>query len=412
MRARLQVDHPRQMIRLLLVMVAMTLPVLAACAPDQQSGSGNSEAPPVTALPAAGESGAFATSLAPEGWTIDQTTASSDPQVSPVQAYPREQKRLPAPYWGEEDAPATFETRTLGWRPPGEDHLGLVIGSSFTRMEDGSISTFPQPAIGDFQAMLQTGSTYVEIHGVQGFLTPGDQGGSGLLMWEERPGIMVQMRWIAGSIDPLAVADGIYEISEDAYTALLAVSQPGATIGTITGEIGGEPWVFDAFVPFGDPWGRDGLLGRGDPPTGCGTLEYAGESQSICADRFRTDQYSLQVILGTRRFVIGVLIETSETFVVRDTYRPGLSRPGLSVEAQVIASADHPDLRWVVAPIDDPMGVCLVIDAGVGTDSPPPTGDSVPPIPVVPGFSTLTAVPAGFSTPAGACLEIPREGPS
>ena len=395
MRARLKLAG------MVLVMLSM-LPALTACASDTQSGSGEPEGPPITALPATGESGAFATSRAPEGWTIDQTTASSDPQVSPVQAYPREQKRLPAPYWGEEDAPATFETKTLGWRPPGEDRLGLVIGSSFTRMADGSISTFPQPGIGDFQAMLQTGSTYVEIHGVQGFLTPEDQGGSGLLMWEERPGIMVQMRWIAGSIDPLAVADGIYEISEDAYTALLAVSPPGATIGTITGEIGGEPWVFDAFVPFGDPWGR------GKPPIGCGTLMFAGDAQSICADRTRSDQFTLQVILGTRRFVIGVVIETSDYFVIRDTYRPGLS-----VEAQVIASADHPDLRWLVAPIDDPMGICLVIDTGAGAGSPAPTGDPGPSIPVVPDFPVLTTVPTGnFETPAGVCLEIPRGGPS
>lgn len=208
-------------------------------------------------------------------------------------------------------------------------------------------------------------------------------------------GVAVTVEAFDGSVDQTTIQSNLYEISADAFEALMVeVGRPRKIVGSESGSIDGREWMADATVPIDVP------TSRGPGSDGCMELRRDGEQrrpgesiEPVCVSRIGQMSSATVVQIDGAMFIIGVITSTSESFVVRnlDPDRPG------TIEPTVLISDLDPTLRWIVAPLDEQMTECLTIESGDGSMI--DTGD------MFRGPSIRVSIP--HSIPYGYCDPVP-----
>jgi hypothetical protein len=302
----------------LVVGVALLL-TAGACgddAPDPASQPSVPTAAPGLALEP-GSSGAFAVRDLPDGFEIARA-----------------------------DADETSGWRSLTYEQGGDDDLpGWTISA-------GPLAEAEQRFDEIVERARQQGGDHafeeVEVRGLPAYLGPSTDDGRVIgssIVWEERPGLVVEVRVRDGAgVDPVDLASRTYEISDAAFGALVTGTNSGGVAGArieaVTGDVDGDRYVLTAVLPDGYP------VEPIDRRAGCMELAYRGETATTCDDQmaFGTLDDAAQAVLGGVNFAFGVFRDGSAEVVVAPVETP--AGPWEAALASVVPEA--PELTWFV----------------------------------------------------------------
>ena len=279
-------------------------------ADDEVSSTASTELEP-------GESGAFAVVTVPEGFAIARAYAD------------RESDR-----------------KSINYLQHGDDDLpGWTIAAASWPEDQPPFAELYQMAKdrGDVEGIVET-----EVRGHKGYVGPYTDDGRTVgssVIWEERPGYVVEIRISDGAgVDPVELANDTYEISADAFEALRAGTSgggvPGPRIEAVTGTVDGDPYVLTAVLPEGYP------VQPIDLRAGCAELAFRGETATICDDQFAFAPLddAGQAVLGGVNFAYGVFRDGLGEVLIAPIETP--QGPWEPAHAAVVPEA--PDLTWFV----------------------------------------------------------------
>jgi hypothetical protein len=300
-------------------LAAAGLLALVAGACGSTDGPAGAEDPPPATELAPGDSGAFALATVPEGYAIARAYADRE----------SDRKSINYLQGGDEDLPGW--TIAAGSWPEDQPPFAELMRMAKDHDESGEMDE-------------------VEVHGRTAHLGPYTSDGQVVgssVVWEERPGYVVELRVSDGAgVDPVALADDTYEISDEAFEALRVGttgvgSTPGARIDAVTGTVDGDPYVLTAVLPDGYP------VEPIDVRAGCAELTFRGETATTCTDQFAFAPLddSSQAVLGGVSFAFGVFRDGLGEVLIAPIESP--AGPWERTNAAVVAEA--PELTWFVA---------------------------------------------------------------
>lgn len=297
-----------------LAVAAIVLGLAApGCGSDATPAGGPKTTPSTEFEP--GDSGAFAVADLPAGYQVDRAYVDRE----------SDQKSISYHLNGDEDQPGwTISAATWPEDQPSFDEVFAVVEER-----------------GEEEGLKQ-----VEVHGHRAYVGPWTSDGMVVgtqIFWEERPGFDVGISISDDTgVDPVALAESTYEISQAAFESLKVGTTgggtPGVRVQAVTGEVDGDSYVLTAVLPEGYP------LRPIDRRAGCVELTYRGETASTC-DRpyaFATIDDARQAVLGGVSFAFGVFHDGSGEVLIAPIETP--AGPWEPADAAVVPEA--PELTW------------------------------------------------------------------
>ena len=267
---------------------------------------------------ASGDSGAFAVAPVPDGFSIDRAYTDRD----------TDRKSIEYLQHGDDDLP-TFTIAAWSW-PDDQPFADMVQTAKVAGSAD-------EPA----EADVRGHAAYV------GPMTDEGRAYGTSVMWEERPGYLVELRVMDGTgVDPVELANTTYEISAESFDSLRlgtnAGSAPGAHVTVITGTVDGDRYVLTEILPERYP------VAPVDHRAGCAELTFRGETASTCDSNallvFAPIDAARQAMLGGVDFGFGVFRDETGDVRIAPVETP--EGPWEQTNAAVVPEAPH--LTWFV----------------------------------------------------------------